>query len=142
MRNYFSQLKKNNHSTSFVSKRKRYGFNGDWRTYKCVHQIKSQILNSESTNFFHEIFFLFFFQTAPPVSFPNENDMASMVTAGTNTDELSSADEDWVLQKVIYWRVLTTVWVRLDLCYKGAKRLWTTSFAYHLKWTRLLIKKL
>ena len=40
------------------------------------------------------------FLTAPPVSFPNENDMASMVTAGTNTDELSS-DEDWVLQKTL-----------------------------------------
>ena len=64
MRNYFSQLKKNNHSTSFVSKQKRYGFNGDWRTYKCAHQIKSQILNSESTNFFHEIFFLIFFSNS------------------------------------------------------------------------------
>ena len=45
------------------------------------------------------------FSTAPPVSFPNENDMASirdsMVTAGTNTDEISSADEDWVLQKTL-----------------------------------------
>ena len=27
--------------------------------------------------------------------------MVSTVTAGTNTDELSSADEDWVLQKVV-----------------------------------------
>ena len=42
-----------------------------------------------------------FLITAPPVSFPNENDMASMVTAGTNTDEISSADEDWVLQKTL-----------------------------------------
>ena len=43
----------------------------------------------------------YIFLTAPPVSFPNENDMASMVTAGTNTDEISSADEDWVLQKTL-----------------------------------------
>ena len=41
--------------------------------------------------------------TAPPASFPNNADVAASTgEAGTNTDELSSADdEDWVLQKTL-----------------------------------------
>ena len=40
-------------------------------------------------------------KTAPPATFPNNAEMVTTVTAGTNTDELSSADEDWVLQKTL-----------------------------------------
>jgi len=38
---------------------------------------------------------------APPAAFPNNAEMVSTVSAGTNTDELSSADEDWILQKTL-----------------------------------------